>query len=195
VMTVPGNKIAQHGAANISGAGLLIAAKAMKGQPVTVLVNDTHAVIELPDTVFCVELQDGQYPSWRQLMPDTFELEVRLPVAALADACKVAQKLCQRNQPVCLHADGVVKLHGETPDVGSFQEIFEDGSLGRDPRNKRAGAVNEIEVGVNPEFLAAAVSGYQTDTVVLRLISPRRPLLFEDGEDRYLVMPIRLDAS
>lgn len=50
-----------------------------------------------------------------------------------------------------------------------------------------------FEIGFNAGFLRSIARAYEADTAVVRLIAPNRAVVFEDQEDRYLLMPITLD--
>lgn len=59
---------------------------------------------------------------------------------------------------------------------------------------RQLGDQKTLEIGLNAEFLYGIARAYLVDTAVLRVASPRHPVLFEDRDDRYLLMPIRLDG-
>lgn len=184
----------ERGIVNVQSRGLSMAAKAMrKAREVVVSTHGNRAIIRFHGEVWTVRLIDGQFPNFRQLIPDTAEVTVKVPAAELVGACDVAGAFARKNAPMRLSVNGVVKVTGSTPDVCEFEELLtgasytvaEGGKLGPD---------DELVIGLNPEFTADIVKAHVGETIELRLISPLRPALYVDGDDIYLQMPIRLNV-
>jgi DNA polymerase III subunit beta len=132
-------------------------------------------------------LIEGQFPSWRQLIPESFEHEVRLPRVELLDVCRRIGQLAQRNAPLRLaFAEGELTVAAETPEIGDASEGFPAPYSGE-----------PMEIAFNPQFLVEGIESVATEELVLKLSSPLRPgLLQSSGSDdfSYLVMPIRLNV-
>ena len=129
-------------------------------------------------------LLDGQFPNYRQLLPEQFEHELQLPREELVDVVRRVSLMAQRNSPLRLRfAEGELTVSAQTPDVGEARESL--------PAPYNADA---MEIGFNAEFLRDGLESVGDDTVRMKLISPLRPgLLTGSGDDYwYLVMPIRL---
>ena len=127
---------------------------------------------------------DGQFPNYRQLLPETFEHELTVPRAELLDVVRRASVMIQRATPLQLRfADGEVTVVARTHEVGESQESMPVAYTGE-----------PLEIGFNAEFLREGLESVEGDDVRLKLISPLRPaILTDEGEDfTYLVMPIRL---
>lgn len=192
----PGELMTGRGTENtvtIPSRGLTLAAKGMRASgKVTVTVNDRWAIIQHhdPTVTWAIRVTDGQYPNYRQLMPDSWPNEITMRVSELLEACEVAVQFSAKNAPARLYTNGVVKLHGNSPDGPAYEEVLADAKAYMDaPRE-------EFEIGLNPEYLrdiARTVDGHFT---VVKLISPLRPALFESkqGADKFLLMPIRLNV-
>src|ERR687888_1569438 len=58
-----------------------------------------QAVFMTGSVVLFSRLIEGQFPSWRQLIPESFEHEVRLPRSELVDVARRVSQLAQRNAP------------------------------------------------------------------------------------------------
>jgi DNA polymerase III subunit beta len=132
-------------------------------------------------------LIEGQFPSWRQLVPETFEHEVRLPRGELLEVTRRIGQLAQRNAPLRLaFSEGELTVAAETPEIGDASEAL-PAPYGGEP----------MEIAFNPQFLIEGVESVATEELVLKLSSPLRPgLLQPAGSDdfSYLVMPIRLNV-
>jgi DNA polymerase-3 subunit beta len=178
---------------NVPAAGLVMAAKAMKKSgAVTASTTKDHAVVRFGDEVWAVRMIDGQFPNFRQLVPDHHDVEVTMPLAELAGACDVAVAFARRNAPMRFAVNGQVKVTGVTPDVCEFEELLPGATYTTPGRYMRD--YGGMEVGLSPEFVRDIAQAHIGDTATLRLISPLRPALFVEGDDIYLQMPIRLNV-
>jgi DNA polymerase-3 subunit beta len=146
-----------------------------------------QAVFEAGAIILSTRLIDGQFPNFRQLLPESYEHDVRLPRSEFLDVTRRISQLAQRNAPLRLSFEsGELTVAAETPDVGDARETMPAAFEGE-----------ALEIGFNPEFLREGIESVGGEEVLVRLISPLRPGLLQpvEGEDfRYLVMPIRLNV-
>jgi DNA polymerase III subunit beta len=129
---------------------------------------------------------DGQFPNWRQLLPQSFEHEIAVSRGELLDVVRRTALMAQRNLPLRLAFDeGALTITAQTQDVGEARETLPVAFHGE-----------RLEIGFNAEFLRDGIESVGGDTVKLRLISPLRPGLLqgEDASFSYLIMPIRLSS-
>ena len=127
---------------------------------------------------------DGQFPNYKQLLPEQFDAEVQLPREELLDVVRRTGLLAQRKSPLRLRfAEGELTVSAQTQDVGEARESLPVGYDGE-----------AMEIGFNAEFLRDGLESVTDDTVRIKLISPLRPgLLHGENDDfLYLIMPIRL---
>ena len=127
---------------------------------------------------------DGQFPNYRQLLPETFEQELTVPRGELLDVVRRAAVMIQRATPLQLRfAEGEVTVVARTHEVGESKESMPVAYAGE-----------PLEIGFNAEFLREGLESVEGDDVRLKLISPLRPAVLTDegGDFTYLVMPIRL---
>jgi DNA polymerase-3 subunit beta len=150
-------------------------------------VGQNQVVFELDGVVLSSRLIDGQFPNYRQLIPETVEHELRLSTPELTDVVRRISLLAQKNTPLKLaFGEGELTVSAQAPDVGEASETIPVPFRG-DP----------FEIGFNPEFLRDGLESVDDDEFVMKLISPLRPGLVESpqpGDFVYLVMPIRLNA-
>ncbi len=156
-------------------------------ESVVVSVGQNQVVFELADVVLSSRLIDGQFPNYRQLLPETVEHELRLASAEVGDVVRRISLLAQKNAPLRLSfSEGTLAVSAQTPDVGEASEAIPVAFHGE-----------PFEIGFNPEFLRDGLESVDTDELVLKLISPLRPGLIESpdtGDFVYLIMPIRLNV-
>jgi DNA polymerase-3 subunit beta len=157
------------------------------GDSLAVSVGQNQVVFELGETILSSRLIDGQFPNYRQLLPETVDHELRLSSAELTDVVRRISLLAQKNAPLRLSfSEGTLTVSAQTPDVGEASEAIPVPFHG-----------DAFEIGFNPEFLRDGLESVESDELVLKLISPLRPGLIETpdgGGFVYLIMPIRLNA-
>jgi DNA polymerase III subunit beta len=127
---------------------------------------------------------DGQFPNYRQLLPEQFEAEVQLPRDEVLDVVRRTGLLAQRKSPLRLRfEDGELIVSAQTQDVGEARESLPVAFAGE-----------PLEIGFNADFLRDGLESVTDETVRLKLISPLRPGLIHGETDDflYLIMPIRL---
>jgi DNA polymerase-3 subunit beta len=154
------------------------------GDTIDLGVHENHVVFGTGDAWLTTRRIDGQFPNYRQLLPDAFEVELTLPKAELADVVRRAAVLALRNSPLRLRlAEGELTVSAQTQDVGETQETMPAAYSGE-----------EFLIGFNAEFLRDGIDSIVGDDVKLKLINPLRPAILEDaaGDFTYLIMPIRL---
>jgi DNA polymerase III subunit beta len=147
-------------------------------------VQENHVVFSAGGVWLTTRRIDGQFPNYKQLIPETFEHEVTLPREEFLEVVRRTSVMAQRNSPIRLRfAEGEVTVSAQTQDVGEARETLPIAFTGE-----------ELEIGFNPEFLRDGVESVDSDEVQLRLISPLRPGLIRAADENfsYLIMPIRL---
>lgn len=162
-------------------------AQSVEEPELTISLGQNQIVFEIGAIVLSSRLIDGQFPNYRQLLPESVEHELRLSSAEMADVVRRISLLAQKNAPLRLSfGEGELTVSAQTPDVGEASEMLPVPFSGE-----------PFEIGFNPEFLRDGLESVETDELVLKLISPLRPGLIESpdgGEFVYLIMPIRLNA-
>jgi len=159
----------------------------VEDEELRISVRQNQILFELGGVILSSRLIDGQFPNYRQLLPETFEHELRLAGAELTEVVRRISLLAQKNAPLRLaFKPGELTISAQTPDIGEALESLPVSFQG-DP----------LEIGFNPEFLRAGLEAIEEGDVVVKLISPLRPGLIESGDEsrfRYLIMPIRLNV-
>jgi DNA polymerase III subunit beta len=147
-------------------------------------VHENQVVFVAGDVWLTSRRIDGQFPNYRQLLPESFDHEVTLPRNELLDIVRRVGVVVQRTSPIQLRFhEGELTVFARTQDVGEAKESLPAQFAG-DP----------LEIGFNAEFLREGIESISADELRLKLISPLRPAVIEGGADdpTYLIMPIRL---
>jgi DNA polymerase III subunit beta len=161
-----------------------LARVATSGDTVEVGVQENQVLFSLDGVWLTTRRIDGQFPNYRQLLPEAFEHELTLPRAELLDVVRRAAVMIQRATPLQLRfAEGELTVIARTHDVGESKESMPVGFTG-----------DTLEIGFNADFLRDGLESMDGDDVRFKLISPLRPAVIQgEGDDfTYLVMPIRL---
>jgi DNA polymerase III subunit beta len=153
---------------------------------VTSLQN--QVVFTVDEVVLSSRLVEGRFPNYQQLLPESYEHELRMSRAELLEVVRRVGLLAQKNAPLRLRfSEGTLDVSAQTPDVGEASESLPVPFSGE-----------PLEIGFNPEFFRDGLESAESEELVLKLISPLRPGLIESGDEGdgllYLVMPIRLNV-
>jgi DNA polymerase-3 subunit beta len=160
---------------------------------ISVVAQENQVVFGLGRVTLSSRMIDGQFPNYQQLLPESFEHEVRVSKNELAAVVRRISLMAQRNAPLRLKFEsGSATISAQTPDVGEASESL--------PLNYSG---EPLEIGFNPQFLLDGLEGVEADELVLKLISALRPGLIEaafdgegdeEGKFLYLIMPVRLNV-
>jgi len=150
-------------------------------------VRENQVVFETAAATLTSRLIDGQFPNYRQLLPEAYEHELHVPGEELTGVVRRVSLMAQKNAPLRLaFTEGELTVSAQTPDVGEASEPLPVPFSGE-----------PFEIGFNPDFLRDGLESVESGDVVLKLISPLRPGLIEAGDGsgfQYLIMPIRLNV-
>ncbi len=162
-------------------------AAANGAETIDVTALENQVVFSVGNVVLSSRLVDGRFPNYQQLLPESYEHELRVERSELLDVVRRISLLAQKNAPLRLaFTEGALEISAQTPDVGEARESLPVSFKGE-----------PLEIGFNPEFFRDGLESAETDELVLKLISPLRPGLIQSGDDGgfiYLVMPIRLNV-
>ena len=156
---------------------------------IAVAALENQVVFAVEDVVLSSRLVEGRFPNYQQLLPESYEHELKVSRDELLEVVRRVGLLAQKNAPLRLRfSEGALDVSAQTPDVGEASESLPIAFAGE-----------TLEIGFNPEFFRDGLESAEADELTLKLISPLRPGLIESGGDagggfRYLVMPIRLNV-
>ncbi|MBA3347669.1 MAG: DNA polymerase III subunit beta [Actinobacteria bacterium] len=154
------------------------------GDTVELGVHENYVVFGTADAWLTTRRIDGQFPNYRQLLPEAFEIELTVARMELFDVVRRVSVMAQRNSPLRLRfAEGELTVSAQTQDVGEARETMPVPYTGE-----------EFTIGFNADFLRDGVDSISGDDIQVKLINPLRPAILVDpaGDFTYLIMPIRL---
>jgi DNA polymerase III subunit beta len=191
VQTTPLDKPVQHAIeANIPARTLQELSRissAQDGDELEIAADENQVLFRTDSVVLSSRLVEGRFPNYEQLLPESYEHELRVSRPELLSVVRRISLLAQKNTPLRMRfSDGMVEISAQTPDVGEASETL--------PVNFQG---EQFEIGFNPAFLRDGLESGESDELRLKLISPLRPGLLESGSEgqfMYLIMPIRLNV-
>jgi DNA polymerase III subunit beta len=154
------------------------------GDEVEVGVHENQVIFATSGVWLTTRRIDGQFPNYKQLLPEAFEYELTVPRLELLDVVRRAAVMIQRSTPLQIRfAEGELTVIARTHEVGESKESMPIAFTGE-----------TLEMGFNADFLRDGLESLEGDDVRVKLISPLRPAVIQgEGDDfTYLVMPIRL---
>lgn len=161
-----------------------LARAAVGASEIALGVQENQVLFSVDDVWLTTRRIDGQFPNYRQLLPETFEHELTVPRDELLDVVRRASVMIQRATPLQLRfVEGELTVVARTHEVGESHESMPVAYAGE-----------PLEIGFNAEFLREGLESVEGEVVHVKLISPLRPAILTDegGDFTYLVMPIRL---
>lgn len=174
-MIIPGRALTELGR-HLGAAGVT---------EVTIRIGESQAACTAGRTRLVTRLIEGEFPKYRQLIPDAYPNRLAVTRAEFAQAVQRVSVVAGANTPVKIHLADSVRLTAVEAGVGEATEELE-------------GGVYEGEamvVAFNPHFLGDGLDGLEGEGAVLEVASPTKPGVLR-GEDHaeftYIAMPVRL---
>ena len=155
--------------------------------PVSLALADNQIVVTCEDTVFINRRIEGNFPNYKQLLPDGYATRATIEVDKLVASVRRASLLGSTSSPVRFdlnNASQTVQISAASQDVGSAQEIISCAIEGED-----------VEIAFNYAYVLDGLGSIATDEVYLEVQSALKPGIFRALEPEnflYLVMPVRI---
>ena len=126
---------------------------AQSGDTIELGVHENQVVFAADDVWLTTRRIDGQFPNYKQLLPETFEHELALPRGELLDVVRRVGVMVQRTSPIQLRfAEGELTVFARTQDVGEAKESIPVQFSGE-----------AMEIGFNAEFLREGIESMAAD--------------------------------
>lgn len=174
----------------ISGSFLSeIASLPKTDSPVSLALAENQIVVTCRDTVFINRRIEGNFPNYKQLLPDSCATRATVSVDHLVASVKRASILGSSSSPVKLDlnvASQTMQISAASQDVGSAQETLACEIEGED-----------VEIAFNYAYVLEGLSAVATDEVYLEVNSSLKPGIFRAVQPEnylYLVMPVRISG-
>lgn len=157
-------------------------------EPLTLKLDPGQVVFEWGEHHLTSRTLDGQYPAYRQLIPQQFQRLMTIDRRKLLSALdRISVLADQRNNPVKFSIDSdqqQVTLSADAQDVGSGREVIPAQITG-----------DALDIAFNVKYLAEGLKAFTTAEVQLKLNGAANPVVVTPlGSTKmtYLVMPVQL---
>jgi DNA polymerase III subunit beta len=160
------------------------AAAGLEKGEVRLSLDESQVAFQIGNLTLTSRLIEGEFPNYRQLLPEAYESRLTVSRQQLIDAVRRVGLLARDTSPVRLEFNALgVKLSSSSPDLGQAVEAVEARYEGED-----------ITAAFNPNYLADGLAAAMGETVRLEVRDGLKPGLIrgESDEFTYLVMPVRL---
>ena len=160
------------------------AAAGLEKGAVRLSLDESQVAFQIGSRTLTSRLIEGEFPNYRQLLPESYESRLTVSRQQLMDAVRRVGLLARDTSPVRLEFNALgVKLSSSSPDLGQAVEAVEARYEGED-----------ITAAFNPNYLADGLAAATGETVRLEVRDGLKPGLIrgESDEFTYLVMPVRL---
>jgi len=138
------------------------------------------------DSTWSVRSIDGEYPAWRQVVPEAQGALLEFDSAELESALRASISVRGTNgSAVRLNLDQSCSLALAAPDLGSVREALPGASFSPN-------GVGPVEVSFNPDYLLDAIRFMGADRGRMWVRDGLKPVLFEGPDRRYALMPVRM---
>ena len=152
---------------------------------VVIHVGESQAVCEVGRLRLITRLIEGDFPKYRQLVPEGYPNKLVVDRLEFAQSVQRVSIVAGTNTPVKIHLGDEVRLTAVEAGVGEAAEELEGASYEGEP----------MVVAFNPRFLGDGLDAVEGDRAVLEVASPTKPgvLRAEDHHEfTYIAMPVRL---
>jgi DNA polymerase III sliding clamp (beta) subunit (PCNA family) len=157
-----------------------------KGDGVKLFDLGRQVMIDTGTTQWVGMKVDGQYASYRQLLPAEFSHQATIDREQLLASARDLSKLLRKNTPLRMRLDmaAAIILAASPPDAGTTAEAvpWEGSALDE-----------ETWAGMNPTFLAASLKALEGEWVTMEWNQPGKTFRFSDEFGNWTInMPISL---
>ncbi|MCL2408614.1 MAG: DNA polymerase III subunit beta [Oscillospiraceae bacterium] len=157
---------------------------------IAITVGEKHIMFTFGDTVLITRRLEGEFINYKNTIPQTNEIKIRVTKSQLIDAVErvslvISDKI---KSPIrCVFWDGVIKLYAMSAIGKAADECRMDGDGGG------------LEIGFNNRYLLEALKAAPDTDVLIELSTSTAPCVINPVEDgkggfTYMILPVRLKA-
>jgi DNA polymerase-3 subunit beta len=153
---------------------------------VELFVDQSQVSFQIGGLTLTSRLIEGEFPNYRQLLPEQYENRLMVSRQQLIDAVRRVGLLARENSPVKMEFNALgLRLTSSSPDLGGAVESVEAEYEGED-----------LTAAFNPTYLTDGLTVATGERVRIEVRDGLKPAVVK-GDDQafvYLVMPVRLPA-
>lgn len=156
-------------------------------EEISIGVAENQIIVNCGNAIFINRRIEGQYPNYRQLLPENYATRATFPTETLSAAVRRAALMSSSTAPIKFTLSPQVNLAQITvtsADVGSAQENIDCAIEGE-----------EAEIAFNSSYVSDGLATVKDEEVYFDVQSSLKPGIFRStGEETYLylIMPVRI---
>ncbi|MCU0666306.1 MAG: DNA polymerase III subunit beta [Candidatus Omnitrophica bacterium] len=154
-----------------------------EGGELTVTLGNNQVLFDLGEKAIISRLIEGEFPDYRQVIPQTAETKITLDREQFLLAVKRAALLATPDYQAVkfeVFKDKMV-ISKSTPDIGESREEIHASYKGK-----------ELAVGFNPSYIMDVLKNLSAQSVDFELTDSEKPGVFRLEGYSYIVLPMRL---
>ncbi len=151
---------------------------------VKISISESQVAFELNDNLLVSKLIEGNYPNYRQVIPEETKERIVLERETFLSTVNRISLLANEksNSVKCIFGENKIDVTANSPEVGEASETMDVAYKGP-----------QFSIAFNPDFLMAPLRNLDTDEVYLDLIDEMSPgVLKTEGSFLYVLMPMRV---
>jgi DNA polymerase III subunit beta len=152
---------------------------------VQVKFSDNQIMFEFPSSLVISRLIEGEYPSYKKVIPEKTGSEVIIGRDAFLNATRRASIFTEQDSMAIKFSIKKKKMviEKETAYIGKASEEIDADFSGAE----------EIDIGFNPRYLIDVLKNLEEDEIVFEVTDPTKPGVIRRGaEYTYVVLPMQL---
>lgn len=147
-------------------------------------LTQNHILFEVGNIELSARLIDGEFPNYRQVIPDSNEHSIQMDRGSLTRAVRRVSLFANESRMVKFEfSPGQLKLTAHSPEAGEAEEVIE------------SNAQTELTIGFNSRYCLDALSILDEEQVSMELKDALSPGVLAPKESAgytYVVMPMRV---
>jgi DNA polymerase-3 subunit beta len=159
-----------------------------RDRPIQLYFDPGQAIFELDNRRLTTRTLEGQYPAYRQLIPDRFSRQISVDRKQLLQALELVSVLADRKNSVVkfsLDAEAnQLSLSADAQDIGSGTESLDADISG-----------DSIDVAFNVKYLMESLKNLQSSQIQIQLNTATSPAILQPLggiKMTHLIMPVQL---
>ena len=149
-------------------------------------LGEGFLILRCPDLILSSRLIDGEFPNYRQILPEDFQRRLVVSRERLANAVRrVALVAHERSKGLRLSLeDGQLELSASNPDLGEAREALPVEYTGE-----------RFETGFNARYMLDMLGAITAKEIVIELQTELTPAVFrpaDDPDEVAVLMPMRM---
>ncbi len=154
---------------------------------VKIRIEERRIFVRTKNSTLCSQLIEGQYPEYEEVIPSNLDKKVTLDKHIFSSAVRRGAVMTTEEYKLLKFkiSDNLLELKCISPDVGEakIEEPIEYSG-------------EELEIGLNPDYILDFLKVVDTDKVVLELKDSSTAGIFKVGNNcTYVVMPMSLEGD